>query len=165
MAPPQAATARRVASSVGRPIQEPARGTPRRPPLKVVPTGRGAATVRSQGHHRGQHRLLTLLSVAMVVGALLVVVVGHAMLANGQVRMAGIEHQLTLEQSAHHQIELQVAQLQTPSRIVAAALGEGQMVHPSSVIELPYVSLTTPLATPTVTPVPAATTSTTTPAP
>jgi hypothetical protein len=101
-----------------------------------------------------------MLSVAMVVGSLLVVVVGHAVLANGQVRMAGIEHKLTLEQSVHHQIELQVAQGQTPSRIVSAALGQAHMVHPASVITLPYVSLTTPLPTPTVTPIPAPATTT-----
>jgi hypothetical protein len=103
--------------------------------------------------------------VALVVGALLAVVVGHAMLANGQVRLAGIEPRLTLEQSAHHQLELQVAAAETPARVVAAALGAG-MVHVPQ-IELPYVPLTTPLATPKVTaaPPPATTTPTTAPTP
>jgi hypothetical protein len=153
-----------VAGSAGRPNQEPGRGAPRRLPLKVVPAGREAAG-RSLGRRAGRSRLLTLISVAMVVGALLIVVVGHAMLAGGQVRMATIEHGLALEQSVHHQLELEVAQGETPDRIVSAAEGNG-MVHPTSVIELPYVSLTTPLPTPKVTPAPAAapTTSTTTPA-
>ena len=57
----------------------------------------------------------------------------------------------TLEQAAHRQAELAVAQLETPSRIVAAATGEG-MVRPAGVVELPYVSLSVPLPTPKVTP-------------
>jgi cell division protein FtsL len=107
-----------------------------------------------------------LLAVSLVVGALLVVVAGHALLADGQVRMAAIQHQLTLEQSTHRQAELQVSQLETPSRIVSAALGTLHMVHPPAVIQIPYVRLTSPLATPKVTPAPAvAPTSTSTPKP
>jgi hypothetical protein len=97
----------------------------------------------------------------MVVAALLAVVVGQALLANGQVRLAALQHQLTLEQSAHRQAELAVSQLETPSRIVAAASGQLHMVRPASVVELPYVSLSVPLPTPKVTPAPAPTTPTT----
>ncbi len=97
----------------------------------------------------------------MVVAALLAVVVGQALLTNGQVRLSGLQHQLTLEQSAHRQAELAVSQLETPSRIVAAASGQLHMVRPASVVELPYVSLSVPLPTPKVTPAPASTTPTT----
>jgi hypothetical protein len=97
----------------------------------------------------------------MVVAALLAVVVGQALLANGQVRLAALQHQLTLEQSAHRQAELAVSQLETPSRIVAAASGQLHMVRPASVVELPYVSLSVPLPTPKVTPAPAQTPPTT----
>ena len=55
----------------------------------------------------------------MVVVALLAVVVGQAVLANGQVKMAGLQHELSVEQSAHRQAELADAKLETPSRIVA----------------------------------------------
>jgi hypothetical protein len=122
--------------------------------LRPVP----AATPRRQAPLRRlfKGRALTALSIVLVVGSLLTVVVGQAMLANGQVRMAAVEHALTLEQSAHRQIELSDSALETPARIVSAATGGLHMVH-SAVIELPYVSLTTPLATPTVTPPPAAT--------
>jgi hypothetical protein len=92
----------------------------------------------------------------LVVGALMAVVIGQAMLANGQVRMAAIEHELTLEQSVHRQIELTDSALETPARIVAAATGGLHMVH-SPVIELPYVPLTTPLPAPNVTAPPAVT--------
>jgi hypothetical protein len=105
-----------------------------------------------------------MISVAMVVAALLAVVVGQAILANGQVRLATLQHQLTMEQSAHRQAELAVSQLETPSRIVAAASGQLHMVRPASVVELPYVSLSVPLPTPKVTPAPASAPPTTSPA-
>ncbi len=91
----------------------------------------------------------------MVVAALLAVVVGQAFLANGQVRLAALQHQLTLEQSAHRASELAVAKLETPPRIVADATSQLHMVAAASVIELPYVSLSVPLPTPKVTPAPA----------
>ncbi|MGO8824657.1 MAG: hypothetical protein ACLQU9_05390 [Acidimicrobiales bacterium] len=94
-----------------------------------------------------------MLSVSIVVAALLAVVVAQALLANGQVRMSMLQHDLALEQAAHRQAELAVAQLETPSRIVAAATSEG-MVRPAGVVELPYVSLSVPLPTPKVTPAP-----------
>jgi hypothetical protein len=94
---------------------------------------------------------LNILSVSIVVAALLAVVVAQALLANGQVRLSSLQHDLTFEQAAHRQAELAVAQLETPSRIVAAASGEG-MVRPAGVVELPYVSLSVPLPTPKVTP-------------
>ncbi|MGD0746231.1 MAG: hypothetical protein ABSB68_00295 [Acidimicrobiales bacterium] len=98
--------------------------------------------------------MLTILSVSIVVAALLAVVVAQALLATGQVRMSTLQHELTLEQAAHRQAELAVAQLETPARIVAAATGEG-MIRPANVVELPYVSLSVPLPTPKVTPAPA----------
>ena len=87
--------------------------------------------------------------------ALFAVVVGQAFLANGQVRLAGLQHQLSLEQSAHRQAELADAKLETPTRIVAYATTKLGMIATPSVIETPYVSLSVPLPTPKVTPAPA----------
>jgi hypothetical protein len=165
MAPPPAATATATgrhaaaatASTAPSPSRRSGRGTEapstRRAPLRVVPT-RTRRGIRGGRTGAGRGRLLIIVSVSMVVAALLVVVVGQAFLANGQVRMAALQQQLTQEQAAHRQAELAVAQLETPSRIVAAAGGQG-MVHPPSVDELPYVSLSVPLPTPKVTPAPA----------
>jgi len=91
----------------------------------------------------------------MVVATLLAAVVGQALLANGQVKLASLQHQLTAEKSVHRQAEVAVAQLETPARIVAAAQSQLHMVHWGSVVELPYVSLSVPLPTPKVTPAPA----------
>ena len=63
-------------------------------------------------------------------------------------RLSALQHDLALEQSAHRQSELAVAELETPSRIVAAASGQLHMVRPANVIELPYVSLSVPLPDP-----------------
>ena len=95
------------------------------------------------------------MSVSLVVAALLAVVVAQAMLANGQVRLSSLQHELSLEQGAHRQAELAVSELETPSRIVATATGLG-MVRPANVVELPYVSLAVPLPAPKVTPAPPA---------
>jgi Tfp pilus assembly protein PilX len=89
----------------------------------------------------------------MVVVSLLAVVVAQAFLANGQVRLSALQNELSLEQSAHRQAELSVSSLETPPRIVSAATSQG-MVHPATVIELPYVSLSVPVPTPDVTPAP-----------
>ncbi len=122
----------------------------RRVPLRVIP-GRTRSGTRTRRVAGG--RVLNMLSVSIVVAALLAVVVAQALLANGQVRMSMLQHDLALEQAAHRQAELAVAQLETPSRIVAAATSEG-MVRPAGVVELPYVSLSVPLPTPKVTPAP-----------
>ncbi len=97
----------------------------------------------------------------MVVAALLAVVVGQALLANGQVKLAGLQHALSLEQSAHRQAELADAKLETPTRIVSYATNQLHMTATggasgtTGAIELPYVSLSVPLPTPQVTPAPA----------
>jgi hypothetical protein len=132
---------RRVASP--RPDRGVGRTTPSRPPLRVVPTRRAG---------RGRGRIVRALPAAMVVVALLVVVVGQAMLADGQVRLSGREQQLQTVQAEHRQEELDVLRLETPSRIVATATGRLHMVASSHVTQLPYVSLSTPLPTPVVTP-------------
>jgi hypothetical protein len=98
----------------------------------------------------------------MVVVALLIVVGGQAMLANGQVRMAGLDQRLAAAQNETRQQELDVSKLETPSRIVGSATAQLHMVHPSRVTQLPYVSLRTPLPTPTVTPAATTPTSSTT---
>jgi len=111
----------------------------------------------------GRGRLLNIVAVCLVLSALLEVVVAQAMLTNGQVRLSALQHELSLEQSTHRQAELSVSQLETPSRIVAAATSGLHMVRPANVIQLPYVSLSVPLPTPKVTAAPAPTTTTTTP--
>ena len=150
MSPPPAATAAPVRRHTG--------GSPssrRWVPLRTVPSRkgqRGAGRVHQLLANR--RRVLNIVSVSMVVASLLAVVVAQALLANGQVRLSSLQHELSLEQSAHRQAELAVSELETPPRIVGAATNQG-MVHPANVVELPYVPLSVPVATPNVTPAPA----------
>ena len=73
----------------------------------------------------------------MVVVALLAVVVGQAILANGQVKMTGLQHELSVEQSAHRQAELADANLETPTRIVSYGMTQRHMVAAPSFSCLP----------------------------
>jgi len=166
MPPPSAATAatarRYAAASTGASVPSRRRGhadapATKRAPLRLVPP-RSRRANRGGRAAAGRGRLLYGLAISLVLASLLAVVVGQALLANGQVRLASLQHALSLEQSAHRQAELAVAQLETPSRIVAAASGQG-MVR-ANTIELPYVSLSVPLPTPKVTPVPPSSTTT-----
>lgn len=151
MPPPPAATAA--------PVRRHAGGSPsprRWAPLRSVPSRKGQrGGGRIAGLLANRSRVLNIVSVSMVVTSLLAVVVAQALLANGQVRLTSLQNELSLEQSTHRQAELAVSELETPPRIVAAATNQG-MVHPASVVELPYVSLSVPVATPNVTPAPAA---------
>jgi len=100
----------------------------------------------------------------MVVLALLVVVVGQAVLASGQVRMSALDQRLQIAQEQHRELELRISRLETPARIVGSATGQQHMVR-SHVTQLPSVSLNTPLAAPILTPAPAPSPTTTTTAP
>jgi len=157
MAPAQAATAKAPARRQGpgsgaRSGRTAGSGSPRRAPLRIVGPLRPRHGRVSVGLRRNPSRVLNVVSVSLVLGSLLTVVVGQALLANGQVRLSSLQNQLTLEQSSHRHAELAVSEMETPSRIVAAASAQLHMVRPSQVTELPYVSLTTPLPTPKVTP-------------
>jgi cell division protein FtsL len=151
MAPPSTSAARRVASSrVG---SDPGRTPSKRPPLQVVPSRRP---------DRVRSRVVKYLPVIMVVVALLVVVAGQAMLADGQVRMAGLDQQLQAAKASHSEQVESVSKLETPSRIVRDATASGNMTRPSHVTQLPYVPLNTPIATPNVTAAPGSSAPTTT---
>ncbi|HUC05007.1 MAG TPA: hypothetical protein VL961_06395 [Acidimicrobiales bacterium] len=143
MAPPSA-TARRAPATSPDVRTRPAPG---RAPLRVVPRARRGA--------RAPRRLSRFAPLAIVVAALLAVVVGQAMLANGQIAMSSVEQRLAAAQATHRQLELAVSQLETPARIISTSTVDLHMVHPAHIVQLPYVPLTTPIPTPHVTAAPA----------
>jgi hypothetical protein len=107
--------------------------------------------------------MLTMLAAAMVVISLMTVVVGQAMLANGQIRLTAVETKLAAEQAQHRQLELADQKLETPSRILGEAVVPPlSLVQAGQPTQLPYVSLSTPLATPNVLPATTPTTTATT---
>jgi hypothetical protein len=150
MAPPSASTAQAPSGRHAAPQST----RSRRPSLRIVRSRSGKPTKRG--------RVIEIVALVLVVGSLLAVVIGQALLANDQVQMSALQHELSLEQSTHRQAELQVATLETPQRIVGDATKAG-LVHPPQVIELPYVPLNAAIATPNVTAATVPTTTTTTP--
>jgi hypothetical protein len=89
-------------------------------------------------------RLLRVLSVSLVAGSLLAVVVGHSMLAQGQVRLTSTQVQMTTEQAVHRQLLAAVAAAEDPAQIIAEAK-KLNLVPPSYVKQLPAVPLNTPI--------------------
>ena len=148
MTPAQSAAARRNVDPVVRrsrpaPVIEPAT------PLTVV-----GAPVRTR-----RRRGTELAALAVITLSLLAVVLGHSMLAEGQVRLSGLQSELATAQARNQQLALSVAQLETPARIVAQAEQTLHMVVPPAVQQLPSVPLTTPLPTPHILPATTLTTS------
>jgi len=158
VSPPSSATARsrRVSSpdveELGDRYPAHPAEAPTRPPLRVVehePRRHGRP-----GHSR-RRRVAPILSIVLVVGSLLTAVVGHAMLAEGQIRLSSVQSAVSAAETVNRQETLSVAELETPSRIVGEAKQQLGMVSPGQVDQLPTVPLGTPLPTPTVGPAPA----------
>lgn len=130
-------------ATAARPERRPASGAPdRRPALEVVQRR------RRWGRRR---KWAPIVSGLLVAASLLLVVVGHSELAEGQVRLANVQAQLTAAQITHRQDLASVATLEDPSRIVGKAQKTLHMVSPTQVDQLPHVSLTSPVPPPTVT--------------
>lgn len=145
MAPPpaQGGAARRAAAAPQ------TRPSTRRPPLRVLePRPRRSSR---RGLSRRGH---VWLAVAMVVGALLMVVVGDAMVAQGQVRLAGLQTTIDGQAVIQKAAQTQVAELAAPDRVVAEAISQG-LTAPPTVSDLPQVPLNVPLPVPDTSPLPA----------
>jgi hypothetical protein len=136
MAPPAAATARRAT------VAPQPRPSGRRPPLRIFEPEPRRSTRR--GRSRRAH---VWLAVAMVVGSLLAVVVGDALVAQGQVRMADVQLAITAGQATQKSMQTDVAQLAAPDRVVAQGIALG-LKAPANVGDLPQVPLDVPLPVP-----------------
>jgi hypothetical protein len=90
------------------------------------------------------------MALGMVVASLLAVVAGHAVLAQGQIRLTGVQSAIAGAQNLQRQEVLTVSMLEAPTRIVGEAQAKLHMTSPVQVIQVPAVSLSTPLPAPTV---------------
>jgi hypothetical protein len=131
----------------------------RAPSQRVQPKQPSLRVLDARQPRRG--RLLRLLAAALVVGSLLAVVVGHSILAQGQVRLSSAESQMSSEQAIHRQLLAAVAEAENPAQIIAEAK-KLNLVTPSSIRQLPAVPLTTPVGQATTTPTTAASTASST---
>jgi hypothetical protein len=89
-----------------------------------------------------------------VVGSLLAVVVGDAMVTEGQVRLSTAQSQIAAAALTQKASQVEVAEKSAPPVVVAQAKSQG-LVAPTTVVYLPQVPLETPLPIPQTSPAPA----------
>jgi hypothetical protein len=87
------------------------------------------------------------MSVLLVVGSLLAVVVGDAMITGGQVSLTTTQSQVDAAATAQKTYQVAVAQMAAPPVVVAQAESQG-LVAPTTVVDLPQVPLNVPLPVP-----------------
>ena len=127
-APTRAPVRRRGAAD---PVKRPSTPAPApRPHLRVVPPN----TLSRRGRQRRARRFGVLLGV-MVFIAVFGVVAAHVLLTQRQFRLERLENQAAAQEAKYEQLRLQVAQLESPDRVVDAARALG-MVPPASVTYL-----------------------------
>ncbi|MHB1503028.1 MAG: hypothetical protein ACYCS4_02925 [Acidimicrobiales bacterium] len=99
--------------------------------LEVVPPRRR--------RRRAKRYVPMLVAGVLVLGSLLAVTGAQAYLMDGQVRLTTLDHQLQQQRSEQRKLQLEVAALEEPARIVAQAQRQG-MVQPSNVHDVPSVN-------------------------
>jgi hypothetical protein len=87
------------------------------------------------------------LSGLLVVGSLVAVVLGDAMVTEGQVRLTTTQSQLAAAVAVQKSLQVAVAEKAAPPVVVSQAEGQG-LVAPSQVVDLPQVPLDVPLPVP-----------------
>jgi hypothetical protein len=110
-----------------------ARPATKRPALRVL-----------EPRPRRRGRWARRIAAGLVAGSLLAVVVAHSVLAEDQVRLTTAQQQVAAEQALHRQLLASVAEAENPAQIVAEA-ARLNLVTPSSVTQLPAVSLSVPI--------------------
>jgi hypothetical protein len=91
------------------------------------------------------------LSGMVVVGSLLAVVVGDAMVTQGQIRLSNTQQAVAAATIVEKAAQTTVAAMAAPPVVVKAAEGYG-LVTPQSVTDLPEVPLNVPLPVPNTSP-------------
>lgn len=90
----------------------------------------------------------------LVVGSLLTVVVGDALVTEGQVRLSSEQGQLAAALSTQKSLQVEVAEKSAPPVVVSQAESQG-LIAPTTVDYLPQVPLNVPLPPPQTAPLPA----------
>jgi cell division protein FtsL len=114
-----------------KPAPAPKRAPAARPPLRVLPDDYVAPRVR-----RRRARLFVTAMSALVAAGLFGIVSLHVALTQGQFRLERLEAKADTQQARYEQLRLQVAELESPDRIVAVAQERLGMVSPPGVTYL-----------------------------
>lgn len=101
---------------------------PTRPRLRVVDDSNLRRAVR-----RKRVRFLGAVAGLIVVGSLFGLAAFHALLVQGQVRVDTLTNEVAEQQARYQQLRRQVAQLESPQRVVDEAVGRLGMVEPDRV--------------------------------
>lgn len=91
--------------------------------------------LRERAEHR-HVRVLVALSAAVLAAALLLVAGGRALVASGQVRVDSLQTEVAAALAREQNLQLERAQLESPSRVLRIAETALGMVTPSSVVYL-----------------------------
>jgi hypothetical protein len=94
----------------------------------------------------------------LIVGSLLAVVVGDALITQGQVRLSSTQRALAAAEADQKSLQIAVAMKAAPPVVVSQAKSQG-LVAASQVVYLPQVPLNVPLPAPRIVPAPAGTAS------
>lgn len=116
------------AAALPAPRVRPRQEAPARPALRVVRT----AELSARGRRR-RARLLLAAGMTVVAALLLGMVAFQVVLTQGQVRLERLEAEATAQQDRYERLRLQVAQLESPERVVASAQERLGMVPPASI--------------------------------
>jgi cell division protein FtsL len=76
-----------------------------------------------------------VLLTAALFATLFLVAIAHTVLVQGQVRLDDLDAKLTVEQARYQELRTEVAEMESPSRVVAAAEAMG-MVSPEDLVYL-----------------------------
>jgi hypothetical protein len=114
----------------------------RRPPLRVF-----EPAPRPRRRPRRVTRPDLWAGGVLVVGSLLAVVVGDAVVAQGQIRLANTQQAIVAATATEKAEQVTVAGMAAPPVVVRAAEGLG-LVAPTSIVDLPAVPLNVPLPIP-----------------
>lgn len=102
-----------------------------KPSLRVVDP-----TYRSPAQRRARARVMGVLVVIVIAAALFGLVASHVALTQGQFRLEAMRNKAEDEQARYERLRLQVAGLESPGRIVAAAQERLGMVPPPGITYL-----------------------------
>jgi len=105
-------------------------GAPQRRPS--ARPGRHLRPVERPGTRRSP-AVPALVGVGMVIAALLALAVMHALLIGGQVRLDGMRREVAAETESIRRLELRVAELESPDRVLEVARERLGMVQPTEV--------------------------------
>lgn len=114
-----------------RPARRPAPAPDRPRHLRVVPTGH-----RSAAQRRRRARLAVLAAAAAAVTVVFGLVAFQVVLSEGQVRLERLRQRAAAEQERYDRLRLQVAELESPERVIAVAQQRLGMVAPPGVTYL-----------------------------